>query len=293
MKNFFNYLKLIFKNVTVSIGQFQRGQILTGVQKYRSLLILVLGIFFLFPFILKLVEFLVYTNWPLLITQIYLGPGVWQKIIFSIAIYLVFQLFVEFLTFKRLETVQKTDDKQVSGAISLKQRIFVLLPFMWFLIELVVTMLDEFVQFCEFYIPENYLAELLERYVFPLVDMYSNLPGLELGIPTYFLFYFRYYFVGRNKQKFSYYTRYYYMQSLLVSMLFSFIVHLYFLLVKYEIPEEAQLLFSSMIISCFLVITFYPMLRIIFGQECKIPFFDEAIQYQVGLPETSKKKQKG
>jgi hypothetical protein len=268
--NLFNYLRSIFTKINNFGEQIRRGKILRVIQKNRDFFVRTFGIFFFLPILGKLSTIIFHT-----VINISLGN---KSLIDVILVISFFLLLLDFIISK----TEKIKDKKRSNFISLRERIFVLLPYIWFWTEMTVSLVDDCVNFLEYYFPEDQVIKILENFIYPIIRTYSELPGIKIGILGYFIFYVKFFYIGRNKKRYSDFTRYYFMQSLLISMLFSLASHCYFLLINYEISEELTNIIGYSLYGSFLILIGYLMIFILMGKESRIPFLHQATEFQIG-----------
>jgi hypothetical protein len=207
--------------------------------------------------------------------------------IFSwIVIFLIFLLILNFIICSKKD--KKINSKKLyfkSSEISIAQRIFVLLPFLWQLVEQFVWQSNAAYNVFEPFVNQDNFEYYL---LIPLTSAYSSIPFHTSGF-SYFLFFLRFYYIGRNKEQFNYYTRYFYVQSFLISTLYGFFIGLLAPIQQYSpFGEEFIELYEYLIFYIFLLLTIYSMIYIILGKETKIPFIDEAVQYHIGIRKAKK-----
>jgi hypothetical protein len=207
--------------------------------------------------------------------------------IFSwIIIFLIFLLILNLIICSKKD--KKINIKKVyfkPSEISIAQRVFVLLPFIWQLVELFVYQSNASYSIFGTFLNQNDFEEYL---VIPLFSAFNSIPFHESGF-SYFLFFLKFYFISRNKEQFNYYTRYFYMQSFLIGTLYSFFIQLTVFIEQYSpFGEEFRELYEYLIFYIFFILIIYSMLHIVLGKETKITFIDEAVQYHVGIRKAKK-----
>ncbi len=191
----------------------------------------------------------------------------------ALIVFFVFELYLQAQAFFKLK----------KNSVTISQRLFAIFPYLLFIVEMTYSLIDSCMLFIEAVIPKDIVQHFFSSYIFPILFLYSSLPGLKMGIFGWFIFYFDYYYVGRNKEKFSHFVRYHFVQSMLFSSLYSFVCHFYFLWIKRNPLAEINDFIGFNIFSFFLLISIICILSALIGKETKITFMDEAIQYHIGL----------
>jgi hypothetical protein len=183
---------------------------------------------------------------------------------------------------------KKTDE----DIVPMRERLFAILPYLWFLIEMTYGMLDSFTVFIKLVAPENQVDFITYDLVAPCISAYLNIPFIKLGFISNFIYYFNYFYVGRNDEKFSFFVRYFYIQCLAISSLFTLVMHIYFLALKYGLRLDPVLrqFFGLNIYALFLTSVSIIIIFILLGKESMIPGIHPSILYHVGIKKKRKKK---
>jgi hypothetical protein len=194
---------------------------------------------------------------------------------------LIFAILFGFFIFEIFLQIQAFLQKK-KNSVTITQRLFAIIPYVFFLVEMTYSLIDSCMLFIEAGFPKESVQQFFAHFVYPILSTYSALPGLKMGIFGWFIFYFDYYYVGRNKETFSHFVRYHYVQSMLFTSLYSFICHLYYLWVKRNPLAEINDFLGFNIFSFFLFINLICIISALIGKETQITFMDEAIQYHIG-----------
>jgi hypothetical protein len=196
-----------------------------------------------------------------------------------LTIVLLTMLVLEILIGKPLKT-----DNVVNRTrkVSLRERLFSLLPYLWFLAEIILSLRDDAALFVNGYFPDTVSRPIIKDFLIPFSDAFYHIPeGMNFAMSNY-MFYVKYFYVGRSRNKFTYFVRYYYMQSILMGSFFSFTIHCFQFLPRYGIESEYISLIGLFIFTVYFFSTLYVMAYIIIGKQNKFPFMDESIQYHIG-----------
>jgi hypothetical protein len=161
------------------------------------------------------------------------------------------------------------------------ERFFSVLPYIWFLVEIIMSLYSDTINLVRAYLPPQVARDLIMYFLYPMNKIYFSMPGLQFGILGNFLFFVEYSLIARAKNKYSYFLRYNFMQIVLLNALFGFYTNCYFLIIKYWQAELAGLIGIS-VLGVFLCILIYLIIMILLGKESRFPFLDEALQYQIG-----------
>jgi hypothetical protein len=284
----YSYVKECLKKLFEIFTYFTK-KVLEG-EKRREFLIKTIGLVLFFPFIVGFTEIIVH-NINSIISS-YSKSNIFTKILLLIIMLIgigsLAKLLLEFFfSFseskkKKLKKLKKDNFIDTNRKILLNERLFVLMPYFWLLLELTVMMADDSVTFVEAYFPPNFGIFFKEEFLVPTIELYQTLPGLKFGILANFLFYIRYFYVGRSKEKFTYFSRYYYIQSILIQGLLNFVLHCYFLTFKYGMMVEYRQLLGLLIYSSFLAFIISLIIYISLGKESKYYFIHDALLYHIG-----------
>jgi hypothetical protein len=198
----------------------------------------------------------------------------------------IFWIFIVILIFEIMGQVRKLFANQLKKLeiITPSERLFSLLPYFWLWLEFTNTYFDYVLDFLDGWITPEQKLKVFE-FCTNLFSTYGNLPGTSYGLPGYGLFFLFYFGIGRNKEKFSFFIRYHYINGILTSAIFGFITHLFFLWVKHQPVTEITNFVGSTTYSFFFLIICIGCIASLFGRETKIPFIHQAIFYHTGRKE--------
>jgi hypothetical protein len=211
-----------------------------------------------------------------------------QKSSFDPLILLLF--FICFLIFFFIIIGIYKQNKTNEEFVPMGERFFVLLPYLWFLLEMTYSMLDSCAVCLKLVFSKDDASFIIYEIIGPCLAIYLAIPGIKFGLVNNFVYYFNYFYIGRNKIKFSFFTRYFYMQSLAISSLFSLIMHIYYLSIKYGLDPVLRQFLGLNIYALFFTATIIIIIFAIWGKEPTIPGMHSSILYHVGLKGTKKKK---
>jgi hypothetical protein len=188
-------------------------------------------------------------------------------------------LALEFLIGKPLKTDNVVNRTRV---VSLRERLFALLPYLWFLAEITLSLRDDATLFVTGYFPSHVSEYIIRDFLVPFSEAFNNIPDGMNFVMSNYIFYVKYFYVARSRNKFTYFVRYYYMQSILMGTFFGFTIHCFQFLPRYGIESEYLALIGLFIFTVYFFSILYVMTYIVIGKENKFPFMDESIQYQIG-----------
>jgi hypothetical protein len=286
----FKYLKHVIGTLfikIIDIFQYFLNYLRILIFNNRDIFVPLLFLYFFFPFISKIFSYFTTVRWQDITFLTFKQE--FENILFrsgsnfsdNYPSLIVFALIFGFFLFELIIQIQNKL-KNKNHIVTLSQRFFAILPYLLFLVEMTYSFIDSCMLFIQSILPHDFVQVFFASYVWPILLAYSNLPGLKLGIFGWFIFYFDYYYVGRNKEKFSHFVRYHFMQSMLFTSLYSFVTHLYFLWVKRNPLAEINDFLGFNIYSFFLFINLICICSAFIGKETKITFMDEAILYHIG-----------
>lgn len=198
----------------------------------------------------------------------------------------IFWIFVVILIFEVMGQIRKrfADKLKKLEIVTPSERLFSILPYFWLWIEFTSTYFDYVLDFLDGWLTMEQKGKVFE-FCTHLFSTYGSLPGTQYGIPGYGLFFLFYFGIGRNKEKFSFFIRYHYINCILTGAIFSFFSHLFFLWIKHQ-PESDLTNFGGSTTYSFLFITLLVgVVSVILGRETKIPFIHQAIFYHTGRRE--------
>jgi hypothetical protein len=172
--------------------------------------------------------------------------------------------------------------KKKKGFIGIFERFFSIIPYLLFIVEMSYTLVDFLMIFVQSMVAQEDLRQFCASYIFPVLTLYAKLPGLTNGLFGFFIFYFNYFYIARNKLKYSHFLRYHYTQSMLANCVYSLVTHLFFIFLKYNKLSDLKDFMGFNIYAFFLFVNVIFIFSALFGKETKIPFLDEAVLYHIG-----------
>lgn len=187
---------------------------------------------------------------------------------------------------------KKNKTKTDEDIVPMRERLFAILPYLWFLVEMTYSMLDSFNVFVKLVIPEGQVDFIRYDVVAPCVAAYLAVPGVKLGFMGSFIYYLNFFYVGRNDDNFSFFVRYFYVQCVAISTLFSLVIHFYYLALKYGLRLDPGLrqFVGLNIYTLFLTSIGIIIVSALLGKESMIPGIHSSILYHVGIKKKRKKK---
>jgi len=291
MFKWFKFLKYtttsIFTKI-VDIYNYSINFLRKIVLKNKDIAISLLCLYFFFPFISQIFFYLITLRWQD-ITFESLKQEI-TNLIFNVPnstfsennpSILIISIIFGFLFFEFIFQIQNLL-KNKKPIVSISERLFAITPYILSIIEMTHSLIDSCMLFIQAVVPKDFVEQFFRNYLSPILITYSNLPGFKQGMLGFFIFYFGYYYVGRNKDQFSFFIRYHFVQSLSFNFIYQFICHLYFLWVKRNPFSEVNDFIGFNIYSFFLFVNLIGIIFAIIGKETKITFLDEAIQYHIG-----------
>jgi hypothetical protein len=192
---------------------------------------------------------------------------------------LVIPLILGFLFFNSIFLLVTKNKKD---ALNILERFFAIIPYIFFIIELSYSLVDSCLLFFKSTFSIEDARVVWTSYVYPILFTYSKLPGLKSGLFGLFLFYFNYIYVGRNKLKYSHFVRYHYVQAMLTNSFLAFILHSFYLFLKYNPGFELKAFIGFNIYAFFVALNLFYIFSALLGKETKITFLDDAIIYHIG-----------
>ena len=284
MKKLFKYIELFIEDTFDSLNNFSVTVLAFFYKKKDIVLPLVIGCLFL-SFLKELVYFFNAADFKNIkhASKISaLNPN-W----FLLFVVFIFSLVVG----EVLIRIQKKS-KIKGDIIPLSDRIFALVPYILFLIEITNIMSSSCVTFLNLSFSPEVSFFIGYKIINPIIDAMASLPGFKAGLLNQFFFYFNFYYIGRNRSKFSYFVRYFFVQSLSVTTVFIFTINLYGLIIKYGLDPFYKEALGVYIYAVYLLLTVIFMIYALLGKEPKFPALHPSILYHVGLKEKKKKKKK-
>ena len=168
--------------------------------------------------------------------------------------------------------------KEKEKVVTITERIYVLIPFLWIVFTYNLTALDYTVHFLRVGLSRGDYLDLQYYLIQPAIRWYSLIPA-----PVHYLIFFLQYASARQRA-FSYFVRYQILQILLIQAIAFCFDHVLGMLAKYSgegFAEETLMLGFN----AYSVITgsiIYAFITILLGKETKYPFLDSAIQFHIG-----------
>jgi hypothetical protein len=197
---------------------------------------------------------------------------------------LIIPLIFGFLFFN---IIFRLTTKNKKGSIVILERFFAIIPYLFFIVEISYSLVDSCMLFIRSTFSIDDVKIVWTSFVYPVLFTYSKLPGLKSGIFGLFLFYFNYIYVGRNKLKYSHFVRYHYVQSMVTNSFLAFIIHTFYLFIKYNPHSEFKAFIGFNIYIFFIALNLIFIVSALLGKETKITFLDDAIIYHIGPRESS------
>ena len=177
--------------------------------------------------------------------------------------------------------------KNKKGSIIILERFFAIIPYLFFIVEISYSLVDSCMLFIKSTFSIDDVKVVWANYIYPILFTYSKLPGLKSGLFGLFLFYFNYIYVGRNKLKFSHFVRYHYVQSMVTNSFLAFVIHTFYLFIKYNPNSELKSFIGFNIYVFFVALNLIFIFSALLGRETKIIFLDDAIVYHIGPRDNS------
>ena len=172
--------------------------------------------------------------------------------------------------------------KNKKDSLIILERSFAIIPYIFCIVEISYSLVDSCLLFVKTTFSIEDAKTVWANYVYPILFTYSKLPGLKSGLFGLFLFYFNYIYVGRNKLKYSHFVRYHYVQAILTNSCLAFILHTFYLFLKYNPGFELTEFMAFNIYSFFVALNLFYIFSALSGKETKITFIDDAIIYHIG-----------
>lgn len=180
----------------------------------------------------------------------------------------------------------KSNKKRNVKEIKLTERLFVLLPYIWFGLDISFSMIDYCLQFYAQFTSEldakNFFIDILA----PIYRICKQLPGYDQGLLNVLSFSFCFQFVGRSlngkNKRFKSFVRYHYINSILIINVHGLFHHLFTLWLKYSNDQEVNDFFGITIYSFFILSFLVNAILALLGTNSKFPFFHEAVLWHSG-----------
>lgn len=128
----------------------------------------------------------------------------------------------------------------------------------------------------------NYFFTILIK---PGIMAFTQIIGQKSGLDALFLFYFEYFYIARNKTIFSYFIRYNFVFSILLTQVLGFVYSCFLLWKKYHLSTaytDFNNYIGTNIFGLFLSLILYGLIMTFLGKQPIIPFLDEAIEFHIG-----------
>lgn len=164
------------------------------------------------------------------------------------------------------------------------ERVFALVPYFWLWLEFTGTYFDFIWQAMEDWATIDQQMQFYDNFT-AIFSVYNSLPGSQWALPGYAIFFLFYFGIGRNKETFSFFVRYHFVNSILVGALLSYISHLFFLFMRHQNSPDLANFLGSGIYGIALIAIFIGCVSSILGREAKIPFVHPAVSFHVGRKE--------
>ena len=169
------------------------------------------------------------------------------------------------------------------------ERIFALFPYVLMFFTLMSNLTDEAVYLFSFNSEglDKFVALVFVKLIFPGLDAFQSIIGRAAGLENLFSFYFEFYYVGRNKQGFTYFIRYQYVFVMLMTQAFNFICSIFRNFKAYNVKNFPVLVesFGMILFMAFLMVICFGVSNTLQGKQPILPFFDLSVQYQIGIRE--------
>jgi hypothetical protein len=169
------------------------------------------------------------------------------------------------------------------------ERIFALFPYVLMFFTLISSLTKEAILIFDLESAgfDNLMSIIFIKLIYPGLDGFQSIIGRGTGLENLFSFYFEFYYVGRNKQGFSYFIRYQYVFAMLMSQAFSFTCSMFRIFKGYNIDNFPKLVetFGTTLFICFFILICFGVINTLQGKQPILPFFDLSVQYQIGIRE--------
>lgn len=197
-----------------------------------------------------------------------------------------FWIFVIIIIFEFIGQIRKlfADRLQRLKIITPSERLFSLLPYFWIWTEITPTYFDYLIDFLEGSVSPEQKITIVEACA-RIFAVTTHLPGHEFGLPGYGIYWLFYFGIGRNKEKFSFFTRYHFINCILTTGIWGFVSHLFFLWLDLSPSAAMQNFIGFTIYGCFIGVMLTGIITTILGRETEIPFIHQAIFYHTGRRE--------
>jgi len=185
--------------------------------------------------------------------------------------------------------LKKTLKQKEKYSVPIFERIFALFPYVLMFFTLMSNLTNEAIFLFNFDSEglDKLVAIVFIKLIFPGLEAFHSIIGRGSGLSNFFSFYFEFYYVGRNKQAFSYFIRYQYVFAMLMTQVFSFICSMYRIFKGYNGNNFPGLVesFGVTLFICFLILICFGVINTLLGKQPILPFFDLSVQYQIGIRE--------
>lgn len=169
------------------------------------------------------------------------------------------------------------------------ERIFALFPYVLMFFTLISGLTKEAIQIFDLESsgPQNPASIIFIKLIYPGLVGFQSIIGRGTGVENLFSFYFEFYYVGRNKQSFSYFVRYQYVFAMLMSQAFNFACSMFRTFKWYNADNFPKLVesFGVTLFICFFLVICYGVINTVEGKQPILPFLDLSVQYQIGIRE--------
>ena len=169
------------------------------------------------------------------------------------------------------------------------ERIFALFPYVLMFFTLISSLTKEAILIFDLDSPgvDNLMSIIFIKLIYPGLHGFQSIIGRGTGLENLFSFYFEFYYVGRNKQGFSYFIRYHYVFAMLMTQAFTFICSMFRTFKGYNIDNFPSLveIFGVTLFICFFILICFAVIKTFQGKQPILPFFDLSVQYQIGIRE--------
>jgi hypothetical protein len=275
------YISKLFDKILQILSTLARLILEKGL-KNKQIIAFIIGIILYFDFFNRVGMLIIY-NLDGIVHNLEKRSPITKGILIVPLIFILIVLIEVLISFvtpnkKKIDTSNIINDKKF---VPFLERFYCVLPYIWFLIEINMTLFSDCLNLVRAYLPPSTSREIITFFLFPLNYIYFAMPGLKFGILTNYLFYISYNLISRAKNKFSYFLRYNFMQLIMLGAIFGFYTNCYFMVIKYCSFETSGMVGIS-VLGVFNSIIIYLIIFILLGKESKFPFIDEALQFHIG-----------
>ena len=167
--------------------------------------------------------------------------------------------------------------------VPISSRIFTLIPYCRFFLELNKLYYDFAAS-----IFHELCGSNIERLIWIFYTWYDLIPSTIRDLSLYLVFYVFLFGIARNKERFSYFTRYHYAQAIIFSSCSIFINHVFLFMMEFSTNKLIIETLAVFIYSFFCMLIMLGMISIFVGKESNIVFLHQAIVYHVGRKKIKK-----